>query len=198
MAFTFNEEYHCYELDGKPLPSVTRIIKPLYDFSDIPPDVLQRAADFGTAVHKTIELYLQDDLDEDSLDSNLYNPLLAFKAWQADNWQFDLGAAKLETPAYHPKLKYAGTADIDGESFVIDLKSRPCKILTDSLQLAAYDHFGSGKRQRYVLELKQDASYVFTLLNPTKKSGDEAWCRFRYLLDYYNHGKEIEKWKQAR
>ena len=69
-------------------------------------------------------------------------------------------------------------------------------MLTDAIQLAAYDHMtGNGKRERYVLELKQDASYVFTLMNPTKKAGDEAWSRFRYLMDYYKMTKEIEKWK---
>jgi hypothetical protein len=196
MAFTFNEEYHCYELDGKPLPSVTRIIKPLYDFSAVNPDVMARAGAFGTAVHKTIELYLLDDLDEDSLDENLYNPLLAFKAWQVDNFDIDLNGARLEHPGYHKKLNYAGTPDIESEQFVIDIKSRACNTLTDPIQLAAYDHMsGSGKRERYVLELKQDASYVFTHVNKTQKQSTDHWNRFRYLLDYYKMSKEIELWK---
>lgn len=194
--FTFNEEFHCYELNGKPLPSVTRIIKPLYDFSAVHPDVLKRAGEFGTAVHKTIELYLQDDLDEDSLDENLYNPLLAFKAFQMDNFDIDLNSARLERPGYHVKLKYAGTPDIESEQFVIDIKSRPVNLLTDPIQLAAYDHMtGSGKRYRYVLELKQDASYVFTCVNKTKKASDEAWSRFRYLLDFYHMQHQIYLWR---
>lgn len=194
--FTFNEEYHCYTLDGKPLPSVTQILKPLYDFTAVNPAVLKRAGDFGTAVHKTIELYLNDDLDEGSLDVNLYNPLMAFKTWQSDNFDIDLNGARIEHPSYHAKLKYAGTPDIESEQFVIDIKSRKVNMLTDPLQLAGYDHMsGSGKRKRYVLELKQDASYVFTCVNPTKKSGDDAWNRFRFLLDYYKMSKEIERWK---
>lgn len=193
--FIFDEELHRYTLAGKVLPSVTQVIKPLYDFSFVNPDVLRRAAEFGTAVHKTIELHLADELDEDSLDENLYNPLLAFKAWQADNYDIDLSSAVIEKINYHAKLKYAGTADIETETMVIDIKSRPVNLLTDPIQLAAYDHFGSGKRARYVLELKQDASYVFTLVNPTKKSGDTAWCRFRYLLDYYRMQSEINLWK---
>ena len=195
--FTFDEEWHCYKLDGKPLPSVTRILKPLYDFSAVHPEVLKRAGDFGTAVHKTIELYLRDDLDEDVLDENLYNPLLAFKAWQADNYEFDLETARLEAPDYHAKLKYTGTPDIDAESFVIDLKSRKCNPAIDSLQILAYDHMtGSGKRGNYVLELKQDASYVFTALNTTDRERKANWSKFRYLLDFYNMGKEIERWKK--
>ena len=194
--FTFNEEFHCYELDGKPLPSVTRILKPLYDFSAVHPDVLKRAGEFGTAVHKTIELYLRDDLDEDSLDENLYNPLLAFKAWQADNYEFHDRLFTIETPDYHAKLKYAGTADLTCSDSVIDIKSRPVNMLTDPLQLAAYDHFGSGKRARYVLELKRDASYVFTHVNKTQRQSTDHWNRFRFLLDYYHSTKEIERWRK--
>lgn len=190
MAFTFNEEHHCYELDGKPLPSVTRILKPLYDFSMIHPDVLRRAADYGTAVHKTVELYLKEDLDEDSLDENLYNPLLAFKAWQFDHCEFCEELLSVEQPAYHAKLKYAGTPDLTCTNAVIDIKSRKVNMSTDPIQLAAYDNFGSGKRKRYVLELKQDASYVFTEL-PVKGQFE----KFRYLLEYYNMTKEIERWK---
>lgn len=194
--FIFDEGLHRYTLNGVVLPSVTQIIKPLYDFSAVNADVLRRAGEYGTAVHKTIELYLNDDLDEDELDENLYNPLLAFKAWQADNYDIDLETAVIEKVGYHPKLKYAGTPDIETETMVIDLKSRKCNPLTDSIQLAAYDHMtGNGKRQRYVLELKQDASYVFTLVNPTQKSSNEAWSRFRFLFDHHKSQEVINTWK---
>lgn len=194
--FTFSEEHHCYELDGKPLPSVTRILKPLYDFGAVHPDVLKRAGEFGTAVHKTIELYLQDDLDEDSLDENLYNPLLAFKAWQSDNYDILDGTEIIERPAYHAKLCYAGTPDIITQDCVIDIKSRKYSSLTDDCQLAAYDHMtGKGDRERFVLELKQDASYVFTRSNPTTTKSKQDFNRFRYLLDFYKMSKEIERWK---
>lgn len=194
--FIFDEATHAYTLGGIKLPSVTQIIKPLYDFSAVDPAMLKRAGEFGTAVHKTIELYIFDNLDEDELDDNLYNPLLAFKSWQSDNYDIDLTSAIVETYGYHAKLKYAGTPDIETESMVIDLKSRPVNMLTDPIQLAAYDHMtGSGSRERYVLELKQDASYVFTLLNPTKAKSNEAWSRFRFLFDHYKSQEVINSWK---
>jgi len=197
--FIFDETTHTYTLGGVKLPSVTQILKPLYDFSAVDPAILKRAGEFGTAVHKTIELYLQDDLDEDSLDENLYNPLLAFKAWQADNYDIDLDSACIEKAGYHSKLMFAGTPDIETESFIIDLKSRKYNPLTDAIQLAAYDHMtGNGKRLRYVLELKQDASYVFTLANPTRKSSEEAWSRFRFLLDHYKSQEVINAWKISK
>jgi hypothetical protein len=196
MSFLFDEATHSYTLNGQRLPSVTQILKPLYDFSSVHPDVLARAAAFGTAVHKTVELYLADDLDESGLDENLEGPLMAFKAWQSDNYDILDGTEIVERINYHAKLKYAGTPDISAPRAVIDIKSRPVNLLTDSIQLAAYDYFGSGKRDRFVLELRQDASYVFTHLNPTKKASDIAWSRFRYLLDYHNMNTEIQKWRK--
>lgn len=195
--FRFDEATHTYYLDGVKIPSVTQILKPLYDFSAVHPDVLRRAGEFGTACHKAIELYLKDDLDEDCLDKSLEGPLLAFKAWQMDTgWEFLDGSEIIEQIGYHSRLKYAGTPDISTQRAVIDLKSRPANLLTDSLQLAAYDHMtGNGRRERYVLELKQDGSYIFTLLNPTTKTLDTAWSRFRYLMDYHSMSKEITRWK---
>lgn len=193
----FDETLHRYTLDGEVLPSVTQILKPLHDFSMVPAGALQRAAEFGTAVHKTVELYLKNDLDEGSLDDALKGPLDAFKEWQQafNEVEDDCDNPIIETFCYHPRLKYAGTPDLVYPYSVIDIKSRPVNMLTDQIQLAAYDHFGKGNRARFVLELKQDGTYIFTRLNPTKKSSDLAWCRFRYLLDYYNATKEIERWK---
>lgn len=193
----FDETLHRYTLDGEVLPSVTQILKPLHDFSAIPADVLRRAADFGTAVHKTVELYLADDLDEGSLDPPLRGCLDGFKRWMDDyRDEYNIDFSNVEVPGYHKRLKYAGTPDIELEEAVIDLKSRPVNMLTDPIQLTAYDHMtGGGNRPCYVLELKQDGTYVFTPALPTRKSAKEAWSRFRYLLDYYNATKEIERWK---
>lgn len=192
----FDETLHRYTLDGDVLPSVTQIIKPLYDFSMVPAGVLQRAAEFGTAMHLAVKLYLNDDLDEDSLDEPLQGCLSAFKEFQDTYHHIFKETPVVEKTGYHARLKFAGTPDLDFPSRVIDLKSRKVNMLTDGIQTAAYDHMtGKGNRERYTLELYQDGSYALTRLNPTKKSSDLAWCRFRYLLDYYNATKEIERWK---
>lgn len=193
--FRFEEETHSYFLGAERLPGVTSILKPLYDFSAVPPDVLQRAALYGTAVHKTVELYLMGDLDETDLDPALALPLDGFKRWQDDHPDYNMDTADIEAPGYHPKLKYAGTPDLDGEDFLIDLKSRPVNMLVDPLQLAAYNAFRGGDRDRFVLELRQDGTYQFTHVNKTKKSSNEAWSRFRYLLDFYRMGETIQKWR---
>ena len=54
----FNAERHEYTLDGRPLISVTQLMKKhglAPDYSGIDPTVLARAADRGTLVHKEIE-----------------------------------------------------------------------------------------------------------------------------------------------
>ena len=55
----FQEESHTYDLDGKKLHGVTDIVKWVFDetYDGIPADVLQRAAERGTAVHKACELW---------------------------------------------------------------------------------------------------------------------------------------------
>lgn len=195
--FQFDEEKHIYTLGKVEIPSVTEILRPLYDFSGVPVDIMRRAREFGKAAHKTVELYLLDDLEESTLDTPLAGCLAGFKAFEKDHPEFDLSTAAIEKPAYHPKLKYAGTPDIDGEDFLIDLKSREFNPLTDPLQLSAYDNFQQHKqrRGRYVLELKQDGTYKLTVVDPSISDRKFSWSRFRYLLDYHQKEREISKWK---
>ena len=197
--FIFNEELHRYTLDGEVLPSVTTVINNgLHTYAAVPKELLERAARFGTSMHLAIKLYLADDLDEDSLDPPLKGCLDGFKRWVDDyRDEYHIDFSNVEVPGYHKRLKYAGTPDIEMEEAVIDLKSRPISMLTDPIQLTAYDHMtGGGNRPCYILELKQDSTYVFTSALPTRKSAAEAWSRFRYLLDYYNMGKQIELWRK--
>ena len=58
-AFRFEKETHRYIFDGRVVPSVTQIISDagFSFFRDVPPDVLRKAADFGTAVHEATEAY---------------------------------------------------------------------------------------------------------------------------------------------
>lgn len=195
-GFHFDEEHHWYTFDGKPLVSVTRVLKPLYDFSFVPPDILARAAAYGTALHKACELSLSDDLDEDSLDENLKRPLEAFQRWAETELNGE--SYVCEKRMYHPRLKYAGTADIiiDGQA-VIDIKSRPCNAKIDSLQMVGYEHLwmnteghSTGPYKHYCLELKQDGTFLMTSV---KKPG--SWEKFRMLLDYFKIGAEIKRWK---
>jgi hypothetical protein len=194
--FVYYDERHIYTLDGVVLPGVTGVIdNGLHPYAGVPKELLDRAARFGSAMHLMVKYYLAGELDEETLDEPLQGCLAGFKKFQNDYHHFFDEECTIEKPGYHPKLKYAGTPDLDFPSRVIDTKSRETNMLTDGIQVGAYDHMtGKGNRERYVLELYQDGSYKLVRLNPTKKSGDLAWSRFRYLLDFYNMGKEVERW----
>ena len=194
-TFEFREEDHSYWLDGQRLPSVTEILRPLKDFSAVPSHILQAACDYGTAVHKMVEIYIEGDLHEEALDPGLVGPLRAFKGWQQEHSH--LVNPVVERPMCHPRLGFAGTPDLIYDGIVVvDLKTRPADRNTDSLQCAAYQELWEangglkGKYEHRVLELKQSGDYVYTRVNDPQAHG-----MFRDLLAYHRIGNTIEAWR---
>lgn len=198
----FKEDTHQYFLDGKELPSLTRIIKPLVDFSMVPPDILAKAAAFGTAVHKTVELYLAGTLDRDTLDENLVPCLDAFEAFLIAFPQFAGREVVAERPMAYPRMKFAGTPDLIYDGFaVVELKTRKVNPLTDPIQVAAQERLWlanggtKGTYSHHVLELLPGGKWELKTF--TKKQIDEGWRRFRYLLDYHYAHQTIQSWRSA-
>ena len=64
----FDAETHTYIFEGLILPSITQILKVRFGnkYDGIRADVLERAADRGTAIHKAIENYVTEGLDDKS------------------------------------------------------------------------------------------------------------------------------------
>lgn len=58
----FDEDFHCYTLKGKTLPSVTSLLDE-GEYSNIDKDILQYAQDKGTIVHSEIENYLKNGIE---------------------------------------------------------------------------------------------------------------------------------------
>lgn len=54
----FDEENHIYTVYGKQVPSVTQILKEVFPnkYSGIPPEILEKKAEYGKQVHKYIEI----------------------------------------------------------------------------------------------------------------------------------------------
>lgn len=166
----FDEHAHVYMLDGVRLPSVTQVLKPLYDFSRIDPALLQAKAALGTAVHRACELLDNCDLDEDSEDGRaalapLAGYLAGYKKFQADKKPVVL---ENETRMFHPVHKFAGTIDrrlqLDGHVWDIDLKTTAALSPVVGLQTAAYSEMfkanGHAERaRRGALRLFPDGSY---------------------------------------
>jgi hypothetical protein len=139
MSLVFTQEDHTYRLDGEPLPSVSRIKSPLTDFSMVDPEVLQRAADFGTACHKMVELHLAGQLDMSSLDENLFGCL--------DAWELFLSEVN----------------PFEGPGVIIDVKSRKYDRVADPVQLAAYHQLWieSGAREPLIEQPMASAKFRF-------------------------------------
>ena len=101
FQLTFEEEGHRYTLDGRQVPSVTQILKPLDCFENVPPDLLERARELGSHVHLACHLDNRGDLDEESLDQEIWPYLTQYRRFRADcGWK--LFASELRVA--HPKL----------------------------------------------------------------------------------------------
>ena len=118
----FNEETHTYKVDGKILPSVTGITSILsnLEYKEIDLEILKRAAEKGSAVHKAIEDYLL--WGEYELDIQ-YEPYM-------EQFKKALEKEKFETKKTEFKLtngEICGTLDnmskLNGETIIIDYKT---------------------------------------------------------------------------
>lgn len=190
---TFDESRHEYKWDGVRVPSVTQILAPLIDYSMVPPDVLERGRQLGSAVHRMTELHDQDDLDEDSLDPVMIPYLEAWKKFRSET---GFEPVTIENKMYHPKHRYCGTSDrtgiVKGKLAVVDIKKMLALGPVIGVQLAAYQSMhieaGLAVTNRYALGLRADGTYR---LEPYTAPNDFAV--FLSLLTVHNwkarHGK---------
>ena len=183
----FDEDNHQYTVNGKKVPSVSRILRPLTDiiYGPIDPEVLRQAADFGTAVHACTELFDLDELDESSV-TDAWRPYLdAYVLWKEKT--------KPEILHIEDRLgcaKYSGTLDricrIDGELWIIDLKTTAQIHKHVGVQLAAYEALAEGfyKGSHYrkaALQLRDDGTFK---IHEFKSINDQT-C-FNALLGIYH------------
>ena len=142
MSLTFTEENHEYCWNGKPVVSVTQVLKPLTKLWTNGAD-LERARQEGRAIHRMVELECKGELDRESLPEWLqpiYAEWLKFVAMTG----FELRLS--EKPLYHRTYAYAGTPDLDG--ILTKVKGKPFAVIdvkrtlgskTNVFQTAAYE-----------------------------------------------------------
>ena len=142
----FEESTHTYTLrrDGFAdiiLPSVTQIMEPLEQkaYGNISPIVLEKAADRGTRLHRSVEQYLKygfRNVDDDC--AGYFDGFIEFmkrhKDWKPIHSEFRF---------YHPALLYAGTCDLlfntPKGTILVDLKTTAqAHLKMWGVQLAAY------------------------------------------------------------
>ncbi|MGB8422232.1 hypothetical protein [Paraburkholderia sp.] len=185
-TLVFDEGAHSYAVDGRKVPGVTSLLAPLVDYSMISREVMERAQQLGTAVHRMTELHDNDDLDEDSLSDELRPYLDGWKKFRAE-CQFE--PITIEKKLYHPMFRYAGTSDrtgmVKGRLAVIDIKKMMTLGPVIGVQLAAYQELhkadGLAVVDRYALGLRPDGSYR---LQPYRDMLD--WQCFLSLLTQRN------------
>lgn len=163
MSLEFNPVTHTYAWAGQVVPSVTQILKPIVDFSDIEPAVLAAAAERGHRVHLATELDDRGTLDESSVADDI-RPYL--QAWR--DFKRESGAVMLEIErrVFHPELRYAGTLDrvlsLNGREFVADIKSSSQVHRAVGAQTAGYwKAYGAAQCGRAFIHLTGDGKYRF-------------------------------------
>lgn len=80
----FLEEDHIYIVDGCIVPSVTTMLKMKFGgkYSSISPEVLSRAADLGTAMHKAIQDFEEQGTESDLIEVRNYLFLKKHYKWE--------------------------------------------------------------------------------------------------------------------
>lgn len=202
----FDSQRHKYTTpDGLPLVGVTSVLSEYTRaviggkvwFVDVSGNVidgetLNRAADFGSAVHKALEFTLTLGPDGFTYPEEI-GPVIR----QIDQWRKDFRPEiiAVEAQLYHPRLLYAGTMDIvcriGGRLAIVDAKTGAGKLTGP--QVAAYSELWreeTGERapiDRYMLHLPRDGSNY--KLIPLKNPRD--WQFFQVSLFRKNFLAEL-------
>lgn len=198
---TFDEPSHVYRWNGRVVPNVTRALSMLSDWSNVRHDVLENARREGVDMHRMVELYSRDDLDEETLPEWLQPRLAAYKLFLLQTG-FTVDAS--EARVYHDLMGYAGTADLFGtfERFRIgrkelrvtaniDIKRSFVGGISIGLQTAAYSEawhsMGYARPElRCALQLREDGTYHLRQYN------DRAdFSKFLHCLQAYRLREEI-------
>ena len=168
---TFEPIAHRYQFGGVTVPSVTQVLRSLYDFSMVTQEVLERKRQIGVATHAAIALDIANDLDESSVAPEVAGYLKGWRAFRADCSLHEADFGEIERPLYHPTYRFAGTPDmalcLDKCWSVLDVKTAADLHPAVALQLAAYLELlnantpaGEHKlKRRYALRLRENGTY---------------------------------------
>jgi ATP-dependent exoDNAse (exonuclease V) beta subunit len=156
---------------------VLRVGGLLPDFSRIPPHVLERKRQIGTATHAAIDLLLRGQLDRASLDPAVAPYFSAAERWLVERKPFVVAC---EETVCDRKRLIKGTLDLrvrlDGEHLVVDFKTSNELSVAACVQVEGYrDLYGQETDGGLVVHLKKDSTYSDT----TRAAPDHAaeWAR---------------------
>lgn len=134
MSLTFEADSHRYFWDGEEVPGVSHCIDKVglgRDYSKVDPFYRDR----GIAVHMAINLYLDGELDEASLDPVIVPYFAGFlKYWEANKEPI----VSKEQMGYSEDYGYAGTWDLETSDRIVDWKCSKSHDKVAELQGEAY------------------------------------------------------------
>ena len=186
----FDDSKHIYTLNGLEIPSVTTIMKPLSnaEYKGISENVLNRAAEKGTAVHNAAENWAKFQIED--IEPEYKGYFDAFLSWWEEKKPVMVGS---EVRLYHKIMRYAGTADliawIDGELTLVDYKTTSKLIeMNCGVQLEAYSKalasHGIEVQGKRILHLKKDGKYAEMKF---RSPDTRRWTVFGALKTVYDY-----------
>lgn len=186
----FNKDKHEYTVNGKKIPSVSEIMKPLTEgyYDGIPRYILKNAQKRGTAVHEAIENYILFGTISEKYKSYVeqFITFIHEQGFRVDRTEMAISNGI-----------YAGTIDLlvknkENETILVDMKVT--RIINEPLvkvQLNAYKNLLEDKeysvKECSVLHLKEN-EYNYVTLEPDS----ETWNK---LLNEYKNKAHPNKSK---
>lgn len=184
----YDDTKHEYKLDGRVLPSVTQILSAvfpeMYDYSYVDENLLQGTQEYGSAVHKCI----QDYLETKDVPATASPELLNFmQLWTKIDDSIIADVVDCEKILYNDD--FAGRADIivtnpEGKIYIFDIKTTSQKYRSKvQQQLSLYAYLIGSDKVAGISEIwlhNNDCS-----LEELKYKGDE-WCN-QVIEAYYNN-----------
>jgi ATP-dependent exoDNAse (exonuclease V) beta subunit len=163
----FNEEKHQYFLENLPIPSVSEIIKPIYQkvYKNIDESTLETAAERGTRIHRAIEFVSKYKLYK--LDKDTVGYIQAYENFRVDHLDWELKHSEFRT--FHKSLLYGMTIDevYDTPDGTVILDFKTTKVAHPnawSVQLSAYKSGYESQHEKVnqivALQLFSDGGYV--------------------------------------
>ena len=170
QTLTMSED-HVYRLSpsGAMVPGVSEIISSVFPFMGQGPAV-ERACQFGDAVHALVEMEINGTLDPASVDPALHP--YGEQVWRfLSEYDIKKENCKTEVMLYSKKYNFAGRVDIVSDKYCIDIKSGQ-KSPTHRLQVAAYRHLVNCNQKEKIKEsliVYLDGSDKFPIIVKEKK-----------------------------
>lgn len=177
-------------------PSVTQILKEagITNYDGIAPDILEAAADFGTAVHRATALWDANNLNEKMLDPELRPYLDSWIKYRRDT---GLIIIAIEPEIISKKYGVIGHPDrivfILGRKTVLELKSTAVLMPSTAIQTAGYQGiYNEGKPIKDKIKDRKGVLLTPTgipKIEPYKDKGD--WSVFLAALTITNYKRRI-------